>query len=258
VTAQSLSNSDLTLYGSGEQDYAGYWVSGAGDLDGDGMGDGLVGAYRRDTGDNLNVGATHVLLSSGVLANTGALSLAVSDATISGTQDYEQSGSCVSGAGDTNNDGYDDILIGAQNYDVGGRTDAGAAYLFLGPISADGMVSDAHAIFFGEQTEDKAGRSVATAGDVNNDGLADMLIGAKTSDDGGSDAGKAYLILGGVSGSVSLDEASGRFIGENISGQAGTAVAPAGDINNDGTDDVLIGASAVDAGMVYLILGNGW
>ena len=96
-------------------------------------------------------------------------------------------------------------------------------------------------------------------GDLNGDGNDDFLVGAKTSDEGGESAGKSYLILGPVSGTTGLiDVAAGRFVGDVAESQSGTAVASAGDVNNDGTADILIGAASADAGYAYLIYGGEW
>ena len=107
---------------------------------------------------------------------------------VSTVGDY--AGSSVSTAGDVDNDGYSDVLIGT--------TYANAAYLVLGSSGGipDMSLSSVHAKFTGEKAYDGAGWPVATAGDVNGDGYADILIGAVEEDSGGTDAGAVYLIMG--------------------------------------------------------------
>jgi len=174
----------------------------------------------------------------------------------------------VAGAGDVNNDGYDDILIGAYGNDDGPGINAGKTYLIFGDetnqISMDISLTDADASFKGEAENDYSGYSVAGAGDVNNDGYDDILIGAYGNDDGGSGAGKTYLIFGDetdqISMDISLTAANALFIGENEDDQSGISVARASDVNNDGYDDILIGAIRNDdggssAGKTYLMFG---
>jgi hypothetical protein len=129
----------------------------------------------------------------------------------------------------------------------------------------DTNLSTADASFLGEDISDRSGFSVASAGDVNNDGYNDFLIGAITNDDGGIDAGETYLILGKATGwaiDTHLSSADASFWGESAGDWSGYCVAPAGDVNNDGYDDFLIGArynddGGTDSGQSYLILGYG-
>ena len=260
-TGGALDGVGVSLQGAASQDAAGYWLAAAGDVDADGLADVWVNAYRADSGSDTNLGATYLLSGGGALSGLGAgdtLSLTDADAIVWGETAKDQAGSAVSSAGDVDGDGYVDVLIGAQHRDPGGVTDAGVAYLLRGALSGTVSVSSAQASFVGEATLDYAGRALAPLGDINDDGFGDFLIGAKTNDDGGTDAGAAYLILGPVTGQLSLADADGRFVGSVADGQAGTEVAYGGDTNGDGETDFLIGASGVNQGYGYLILGGDW
>ena len=260
----SLSSAADTVFtGAGEQDFAGYWVAGGGDFDSDGHADILINAYRVDIvveGNTIhNVGATYVFHGP---VTSGTISVSSADATITGATANDQAGqNAIASAGDTNNDGYDDIIIGAQYADDGG-TSSGAAYLFFGPVSGDLSTGSADATFAGESASDFAGRSVDGAGDIDGDSHGDVLIGAKKNDYGASDAGAAYLFLGPISGSVDLADADGFYYGESSSDQAGISVAGAGDVSGDGADDFLVGAvvggGASEPGAAYLLLGDDW
>jgi hypothetical protein len=175
----------------------------------------------------------------------------------------------VSGAGDVNADGYDDILIGAYLADVSnpaGDSRDGETYLIYGSAALNGTVSlgDASVVTFtGEAAGDYSGIAVSGAGDVNADGYDDMLIGAYYADPGGIlKAGKTYLVYGGstLDGTVSLGAASvAKFTGKAASDWSGGSVSDAGDVNGDGFGDILIGAFGADseAGETYLLLGSG-
>ena len=145
--------------------------------------------------------------------------LSNADASFWGEAAGDQSGWSAAGAGDVNGDGYDDILIGARHNDEGG-SGAGQTYLILGKAggwSMDTDLSNADASFWGENTNDDSGRSVAGAGDVNSDGYDDILIGATYNSDGGHNAGQTYLILGKAAGwsmDTNLSDADASFWGE--------------------------------------------
>ena len=181
----------------------------------------------------------------------------------------DQSGYRISNAGDVNNDGYDDFLINAKNNSEGGIS-TGQTYLILGKAkgwTSDFNLSNADASFIGEDNYDYSG-SISNAGDVNNDGYDDFLIGAYYNSEGGNRAGQTYLILGRADGwerDIDLSNANASFIGEVINDESGWEVSGAGDVNNDGFDDFLISSYKNDeggeeAGQTYLILGraDGW
>jgi len=245
----ALSSADAVFAGEDTLNYAGASVSSAGDVDGDGFNDLLIGANGNDEG---GTGAGAVYLVRGPVA--GDLDLASAHAKLIGGESANV-GDSVSGAGDVDGDGLDDLLLGAPA--VG---DAGTAYLVLGPVTGDMSLGGADATLVGEDSSDGAGYSVSGVGDVDGDGLDDLLIGASANDAGGSSAGAAYLVLGPVTGQVELGSADAKLIGEAEEDWAGLAVAGAGDVDGDGHDDLLVGARNndtgwSDSGTAYLVLG---
>ena len=255
----SLSSAIARYSGTTAGESAGISVAGGGDIDGDGYVDLLVGAY----GNNENgeyAGAAYLVLGNGSPSST---SLAYADAKYSGVSEYDMAGLSVAVAGDVNADGYADVLIGAKGNDDGG-SQAGAAYLVLGGVvPASVVLSAADAEYTGEASSDEAGWPVAPAGDVDGDGYSDVLVGAPANSTSGFYAGAAYLILGGAApASHGLSTADATFTGEAVTDYAGLSLAGVGDVNADGSDDLLIGAygndpSGLFSGAAYLILGSG-
>ena len=191
----NLSTSDASFWGEDRYDRSGCSVAGAGDVNGDGYDDILIGASGNDDGGDI-AGQTYLIFGKayGWSMDTH---LSASNASFWGEDTYDYSGHSVAGAGDVNGDGYDDILIGAFQNDDGGNY-AGQTYLILGKSSGWAMGADlsaSGASFWGENTEDSSGYSVAGARDVNGDGYDDILIGAFDNFDGGSRAGQTYLIF---------------------------------------------------------------
>ena len=168
----------------------------------------------------------------------------------------------LSGGGDSNGDGFDDIIVGAfHNGQVG--TEAGAAYLLLGPVSGDRDLGSADARLLGEAAGEYAGTAVSGTGDVNRDGYDDILMAAVCHEAQGTKPGTTYVVLGPISGGFDLGNADVRLIGEVTGDSAGYAVSNAGDPDGDGIDGVLMGAdqndeAAPQAGAAHLFHLADW
>ncbi len=260
----SLGAADGSFVGEYSNDNAGYAVAGAGDADGDGLDDLLIGAHKNDDGGG-NAGKIYLVFgdAAGWPMQT---SLSTAQASFLGEAVDDRAGYSVAGAGDLDGDGFDDLLMGAYKSNDG-VYHGGEVYVIFG--AAGGWtpgfdLGNATASFTGEMDSDFAGKAVAGGGDVDGDGLDDLLVGAPSNDEGGAAAGIAYLVLGRDTGWVPdspLADADARFLGEASGGYAGQALTIAGDLDGDGYDDIVIGAygrddTGVDAGEAYLLFGG--
>ncbi len=205
-------------------------VSGAGDVNGDGCDDLIVGAYRYKNGE-AGEGIAYLFLGA-----SGGLS-AVPAWSYESNVKEAQFGYAVSSAGDINGDGYDDVLIGANTYSLG-QVNEGAAFLFYG--SASGLALAPAWSYESNQDAAKLGQAVGAAGDVNGDGFGDVLIGAPSFDEGQIDEGMVFVFHGFASG---LDLAPAISLQSNVENSwFGFTLAGAGDVNKDGFADIVIGA----------------
>jgi hypothetical protein len=185
-----LSDGDGILLGEALDDYAGKVVSAAGDVDGDGYEDLLVGAEGQDSGGT-DAGAAYLIAGP----VSGAMSLAGADAKVFGLARSVYRGVSVAAAGDVDGDGNDDFVVGAYGESTG-EDDGGAAFLFLGPVTGSVASNTADLFLTGEAESDMAGEFVAGGGDVDGDGIPDLLVGASLNDRGGFNAGAVFLVLG--------------------------------------------------------------
>jgi hypothetical protein len=262
-----VDQADAVFEGERALDFAGYYVSGAGDLNRDGLDDLLISCPECDYGSQ-DSGQVYLILGRAAADWGRSFSLGNADASFVGEVPGDRVGRSATGVGDVNGDGYADFVIGSIANDQGG-IDSGQSYLILGQAAADwGMrysLSFADTSFVGEVAGDESGRRVSGAGDVNDDGYADLLIGASRSDQAGVDAGKAYLILGKAVADWGMDyplsQADASFVGEAAGDQAGRRVSGIGDFNEDGLADFVVGAPHSDraaeaAGAAYLIFGR--
>jgi len=168
--------------------YLGYSVSNAGDINGDGYADIIVGAYQYDNGQT-DEGAAFVYFGSSTGLNLTPTMLEVN-------QGSARFGTSVSGAGDINGDGYADIIVGAYQYD-NGETNEGAAFVYFGSSSG---LNPTPTMLEGNQAGALFGVSVSGAGDINGDGYADIIVGAYQYDNGQTDEGAAFVYFGSSTG----------------------------------------------------------
>ncbi|MFO1038998.1 MAG: FG-GAP-like repeat-containing protein [Geminicoccaceae bacterium] len=254
------------IQGSGNSADYGRSVAGAGDVNGDGFADIVVGSAR----NTAVVLFGHASPFDGMIAAT-SIGSGVGGFRLNGATALDAAGIAVAGAGDVNGDGFSDVLVGASGNTAGGFR-AGAAYLvfgkgesFLGTVDAGTIAAGNGGFKIQGVALDNAGYSVASGGDVNGDGFADLLIGAAGNTVGGKSLGAAYLVYGkpaGFASPVNLAAVAGGVGGFKIQGQAdgdraGRSVSAAGDVNGDGFGDLLVGAYGNgNAGAAYVVFGK--
>ncbi len=240
------------LEGANSGDNFGRWVAGAGDVNGDGFGDIVVGAPLADPAGRIDAGSVSVFYgSSGGVVPTAVL-------VLEGVAADDRFGYSAAGAGDVNGDGFADVIVGAFFADPRGRTDAGSASLFLG--GSDGLGVTAAQVLLGNNVGDEFGVAVAGAGDLNGDGFADVAVGAHNDPGGRVSAGTVHVFHGGR---VGLTMSPVRVLeGVGANDLFGTSVASAGDVNNDGFADLACAAyhaapgGRADAGTVSIFHGS--
>ena len=231
-------------------DNLGFSVASAGDVNGDGIGDIIVGARSNDTN---GIQSGRVYLFYGPVS--GSLSATSADAIIFGA-DFNEVGRAVAPAGDLNGDGFGDIILGTDIAGIGSR---GQVFIFNGPLSGQRSVTTADATITGSFDNESFGASVAMAGDVNGDGINDVIVGAPRFPLNGVDTGRAYVFYGPISGSLIATQADVTIFGENLNDGFGRSVAAGNDINGDGVADVIVGAdqlfAGTGAGKAYVFYG---
>lgn len=223
---------DVQLSGESSYNYFGESVSKAGDVNGDGYDDVIVGAYGNENGGSY-AGRAYIYFGGPNMDNEA-------DIVLTG-ESGNYFGNSVSYAGDINGDGYDDVIVGSTS-DINGPLDVGKAHIFFGGLN---MNNDADIVISGKQEGAQFGYSVSTAGDVNNDGFSDIIIGEKDNSDNGLGSGKAYVYYGGTNMDTDADFV---MYGEKVGDEFGTSVASAGDVNGDGYSELFVGAPFNDIG----------
>jgi len=271
VNLANLGAGGFRIDGIDAFDRSGRSVSGAGDVNGDGLADLIVGASLADPGGDSEAGESYVVFGKTDTAPVNLADLGAGGFRIDGIDVNDYSGVSVSGAGDVNGDGLADLIVGARGADPGGDSNAGESYVVFGKAdSAPVNLADLGAGGFridGIDTGDNSGRSVSGAGDVNGDGLADLIVGARNADPGGdSNAGESYVVFGKAdSATVDLADlgvGGFRIDGIDVDDYSGVSASGAGDVNGDGLADLIVGAYGADpggdsnAGESYVVFGK--
>jgi hypothetical protein len=204
---------DRTIAGPSANGYFGKSVASAGDVNGDGFADVVIGASRDDAA-GLDAGRAYVYLGG-----PGTFD-ATPDATIGGQAADDELGTAVASAGDVNGDGFADVVLGAPLNDAAGGS-AGRAYVYLGGPGTS-FDSTVDGTLTGAALGDFLGQAVASAGDVNGDGFADVVVGAQGNDAGGLSAGAVHVYLGGSAASFdptadhTFTATAGDFLGWSV------------------------------------------
>jgi Domain of unknown function (DUF4114)/FG-GAP repeat len=261
-TLNSDSNKGFTIVVEND-DQLGLSVSDAGDLNGDRIGDIVIGAPLSDPNNKSNSGKTYVVFGSKDGFDQ-TINLSTLDGTkgfvINGSEEGDESGRSVSNIGDINADGVDDLAIGAPFSNMNGDN-SGASYVIFGskesnyfsnPIELSNLDPSKGFTIKGIQSSDSAGWAVSSAGDFNGDHIKDLLIGATSYDQQESGIkGESYIIFGkdgnfGSTLDLSNIDGLGLKIISDQPNSLGYSVSDAGDINNDGANDLIIGAPYAD------------
>ena len=226
------------LIGEAAGDRAG-WSLGGGDIDGDGYSDVLVGAPEND-------GDGGVFVLHGPV--TGEIGLGDADIILGGSAAGEEAGWRFD-VRDIDLDGKSDLLVGAPGRDA----DDGLAYLIEGDRVIEASMGAIDTAGLSDSGGGRAGAGVSLLGDINGDGAGDVMVGAPERQPGGAtwQSGAAYGLYGGIFGNITLSSQS-DFVVQGESGLqfVGAAVLGPGDLDNDGYDDMLIGAPGVDYGHI--------
>jgi|GEM_PF-629208 len=244
IDITNLHDSEARLLGEEAADYAGYAVSGAGDQDGDGLPDVLVGAWGDDDNGSLS-GKVYLLVGP----ISGDEDLADAEVVLTGPNADDLAGASL-GSGDITGDGTSDLLIGAYGSD----SETGVVFALTGPVTASIDLDDADAVLTGSSSAERAGYAV-DAVDLDGDGTDELLIGASLRYDAGTPVGAAYVVEGPVLGEVDLADADATYVGEDTFHYAGRFVGGSGDVDGDGTPELLVGADGYqnNTGALYVV-----
>jgi hypothetical protein len=281
----SSGNAGFWIWGKASSSLLGVSLGCAGDVNGDGFHDIVVGAHMSGYAGASGVGSAHVIFGRSNATAYSTIDLAGFASgsigfAILGAAAGDNCGYAVSGAGDFNHDGYDDVLVGAP-YNDGFGSDAGAVYIIFGHstatvfrnISTASLLSGEGFVIAGPRIGAQLGFAVSLAGDFNLDGVDDVVIGARYAYPSSlADAGSAYVFFGRALtassfSNVYLNSFAASSDGFRVDGavtldQLGFSLTGGADVNGDGVADVVLGAPYADplgksaAGTVYVLYGR--
>jgi FG-GAP repeat protein len=264
VDLASLGNRGFRIDAADEDDHLGYWVSGAGDVNGDGRADVLVAAWGTSNKGRQTSGSAYVVFGAASVATVDLANLGERGFRIDGAAADDHLSS-VAGLGDVNADGLADFAVGAWGADNNGRRNSGSAYVVYGKrdtATVDLAALGSHG-FRVDGASEGAGlaTSLKAAGDMNGDGKQDLIVGAP----GQGDVGFGYVVFGKADlANVdvgSMGAAGFQIEGAAVGDEAGSAVAGAGDVNGDGRPDLVLGATARNnplhqSGAAFVVFGK--
>ncbi len=236
ISAGTPSNANTRLESNQSNSKFGNSVASAGDVNGDGYSDIIVGAPDYDNGQTQEGAAFIFYGSASGVSSTPTITLEIN-------QTNARFGFSVATAGDVNGDGYSDVIISALNY-TNGESNEGAAFIYHG--SSSGISTTIATTLESNIADAQWGRSVATAGDVNNDGYSDVILGSSDYDNGSTNEGRFFVFHGSASG-VSTTASTSAESNQDFA-EMGYSVASAGDINGDGYSDIIVGAPGYNNG----------
>jgi hypothetical protein len=267
LAGATFADADTVLQSNQAQARMGVAVGSAGDVNGDGYGDVIVGAGGWESpgqaADFEEGGAFVFLGGPGGIPSGG---LEVASAILEGDAQNARLGSSVSSAGDVDGDGYDDVIAGGYLFQsIGDESREGVAMIFLG--GPDGVASagfaTAHAVLQGNQSDAFLGNAVAGPGDLDGDGYDDVIVGAPRYNAPDEREGAVFVFYGSPDGIEDGGPATAgaQLEGDQIDARFGYAVAGAGDVNADGFADFVVGAprydaDQVDEGVAFVFLGG--
>ncbi|NOY25817.1 MAG: hypothetical protein GXP62_08070 [Oligoflexia bacterium] len=259
-TVASVGSADAIILGGDSSDHMGRGFGGGVDIDGDGINDVVTSAPNDESGGSAT-GAVYVFSGTDLLGATSSLGPDDATATWYGESTYDYLGVSVQMT-DLTGDGNPDVVTASPLNDAI-DTSAGAIYVFSGPVGGAGVTdlgtgSGWAARMTGESASDQAGSALAVHGDFNGDGYNDLIAGVANQI---SSTGSTYVVLGPLSGDISLGAADAKILGDSSGVEFGNSVSYLGDQDGDGYDDIVVASqhdSAVgsDAGAVYVYAGT--
>jgi hypothetical protein len=273
IDLAALGAAGVRIDGAAAGDQAGVAVAGAGDVNADGRPDILLGAPEAGNNGRARSGSAYLVFGRATPVDVPLATLGAAGVRIDGAAVEDFAGVAVGEGGDLNGDGTSDLVVSAPGADANARIGSGSVFVVFGRAGLPGTIDLASPLTAagfrvdGAGAAEQSGEPVGAGGDVNGDGLADLVLGAVTDNGARDNAGSGFVVFGTRARPATIDLASLGAAGIRIDGaasfDAATGITGAGDLNGDGRGDLLLGADATDAngrinsGSTYLILGFG-